>query len=299
MATTVDNYLGVARGELGKYYRPGTNNKYGMWYAGQVKNPVYRNAQFCAMGLSWVAGKAGALDIVPLHAYTPSGVAWFKARGQWRDGIKGIKKGDLVYFDFPGLPNRISHVGVVESVNSDGSVNTIEFNTSGPTGDQRNGGAVMRKRRKAYIVGYGRPKWAVEAPAASPKKNKYGRAILSTKRGDLTAGVIKELQHQMGTGVDGVISSPSDMVREIQRFLRKKGYKGFNGKALVVDGHGIFTNKKNTTPRTNTIYALQSYLIDQGYLARSARDGRISARDSLTVRGLRKSLNAGGKWNKK
>lgn len=166
--TTAAQVLAVARTQLGRYY-PGVS-PYGQWYGAHVGAlATYAAGQFCAMGVSWCAAQVGALDIIPAHAYTPSGAAWFKARGRWHQGRAGARAGDLVYFDFPGPPDRISHVGLVESVNSDGSLNTVEFNTSAVVnGDQRNGRAVARKRRAAYIVGYGRPAYTTTPTPTQP-----------------------------------------------------------------------------------------------------------------------------------
>lgn len=167
--TSLDRVLQVARGQLGYYRKPGTNTKFGEWYAREVGNKVYNNAQYCAMFVSWVAWQANVLGVAyPLHAYTPTGANWFRSKGRWVDGTKGVKPGDLVYFKFPGM-NRISHVGIVESVEAD-SVVTIEGNTSGTSGgDQRNSGLVARKRRKSYIVGYGK---AYLKPTATPEASK-------------------------------------------------------------------------------------------------------------------------------
>lgn len=161
--TTANEVIAKAASQVGYYARPGTPTKYGIWYGLSA-------SAWCAMFVSWVADQVGALGIIPKHAYTPSGANWFKARGQWHNGIAGIRRGDIVYFDFPDNLRRIQHVAFVESVNADGSVNTIEGNTSG-TGSQSNGGALMRKRRKSYIVGYGRPAYSQvpSAPAAPPK----------------------------------------------------------------------------------------------------------------------------------
>jgi hypothetical protein len=87
--------------------------------------------------------------------------------------------GDLCFMDFPhdGI-DRISHIGIVVKAGAT-SVICVEGNTSG-TGDQRNGGMVMIKRRNIgkEIVGFGRPKLvaysgelpAVEIPDEAPKK---------------------------------------------------------------------------------------------------------------------------------
>ncbi|WP_019148457.1 CHAP domain-containing protein [Timonella senegalensis] len=171
MTATANAVIKAAAAELGNFY-PGAS-KYGLWYENKTGLKGYAHAQFCAMGVSWRAAQAGALDIIPLHAYTPSGANWFKDRGRWHVGVAGVKRGDIVYFDFPGQPNRISHVGIVESVNSDGSANTLEFNTSGTVfGDQRNGRVVARKRRKSWIVGYGRPAYAKTSSTSKPSTSK-------------------------------------------------------------------------------------------------------------------------------
>ena len=63
--------------------------------------------------------------------------------------------GDLVFFKFGTTTRETNHIGFVESVNDDGSIVTIEGNTS--DSNQTNGGMVMRKTRRTNIVGYGRP----------------------------------------------------------------------------------------------------------------------------------------------
>jgi hypothetical protein len=164
-----------ALSQVGGYY-PG-KSPYGVWYdnAHGGNKGVYDAAQFCYMGLSWVFAQEGATDIFPVGAYTPSGVAAWEKRGQWHKGTKGIQPGDILYFNFPGAPNRVSHTGLALSLWRNG-VDTIEFNTSGTAhGDQRNGRVVARKRRTSSIVGYGRPKYkaaSAEKPASSESKKK-------------------------------------------------------------------------------------------------------------------------------
>ena len=155
-APTAQQVLAVARKELGvKESPPGSNKvKYSKWY-GMV-------GPWCAMFVSWVAAQSGATAIIPRHAYTPDGVKWFKARGAYYS--KG-RVGDIVYFSWPGM-GRVSHVGIVEAVHSDGSYTTIEGNTDAAGG--RTGGKVMRQRRKKYINGFGRPKYGSGSTPTPP-----------------------------------------------------------------------------------------------------------------------------------
>lgn len=164
-------FISTAATQLGRFY-PGVS-PYGQWYDdtyGGGKG-VYDNGQFCAMGLSWAADRAGIpTDVFPPHAYTPSGAAWFRARGQFTKGVAGIRRGDIWYSSCAGL-GRISHVGIVESINKDGSFNTLEFNTAGTyEGDQRNGRMVARKRRNTAcsLGGYARPAYPDTAGVLRP-----------------------------------------------------------------------------------------------------------------------------------
>lgn len=204
--TTVHAYVSKAAKEIGNYYaRPDTPSKYGVWY-GLPKAP------FCAMFISWVADQTKATDIIPKHAYTPKGAAWFKQEKRWHNGLKGVRRGDIVYFNFPGAPDRISHVGVVEKVLTPGKVvQTIEGNTSAKVGgSQRNGGAVARKiRTGAYIVGYGRPAYSAPSKVANRVYLKtLTRAAGRNGFGEWYGGrSVKNVQRAMGfkkEDIDGV-----------------------------------------------------------------------------------------------
>jgi surface antigen len=143
---TVKDVLDRARSQLGVSESPPGSNRtpYGEWYG--IVGP------WCAMFVSWCFYFEG----LPLadgggkgFAYTPSGAAWFQRRGKW---TRTPAPGHVVFFDWPndGV-NRISHVGIVESVRADGTVVTIEGNTSDK---------VMRRNRRVGIVGYGVPSYA-------------------------------------------------------------------------------------------------------------------------------------------
>lgn len=150
---TANDVLRVARSQLG-YTATSTSGKFCDWYG--------LKGYWCAMFVSWVAAQAGATAIIPRHAYTPTGAAWFKKHGRWHNGTRGLAPGDIVYFDF-GL-GRISHVGIFEGWDR-GRVVTIDGNT-GATGGRSGGRVLRRARAPRYVVGYGRPAYA-SRPAAS------------------------------------------------------------------------------------------------------------------------------------
>ena len=87
---------------------------------------------------------------------------WFKAQSRYYAYTTTPKVGDIVFYDWNGKHTSRAHVGIVTAVNSDGSIQAIEGNTSVSSDD--NGGNVMRRTRsKTYITGYGRPAYASDA----------------------------------------------------------------------------------------------------------------------------------------
>ena len=148
----VQDLLNVARRELGTAENPpGSNDvKYTRW-AGMVGQP------WCDIFVSWCIDQAGMKPAEGFHAYTPEHYDAFRRRGRGWPGTAGIQPGDVVFYDFPGGPDRISHVGIVETVNPNGSFVAIEGNTDERGG--RTGGKVMRQLRSTSVVGYGRPEY--------------------------------------------------------------------------------------------------------------------------------------------
>lgn len=146
---TASEVLRIAAAEVGVVESPPGSNrtKYGAWYG-------MNGVPWCAIFLSWVFAKAGMPEY-RAH-YTPSWVAWFKARGMWHAGHAGIAPGDVVFYDFPDSVRRVQHVGIVQKVGTTGIL-AIEGNTA--IGNDSNGGQVMFRQRAfgPYIVGYGRP----------------------------------------------------------------------------------------------------------------------------------------------
>lgn len=161
----------IAKSEIGYIETPDNITKYGKFTKAD-------GLPWCGSFCNWVLAQAG----VKIHSVvsTAVGAHKFKEISRWSDTPT---IGDLAFMDFPhdGV-DRISHIGIVAAIEGK-TIVTIEGNTSG-SGDQRNGGMVMVKRRTIgkEVVGFGRPKYVpykgeypiieIEAPKKSILKKK-------------------------------------------------------------------------------------------------------------------------------
>ena len=130
------------------------------------------NQPWCGAFVNWVFKEVGVK--IPNCVSTLAGATAFKKNKAWQDAETATPEiGDCVFFDFPhdGI-DRISHIGIVTQVHTNGTITTIEGNTApDKKGDQRNGGQVCEKVRAykvknrgkvkptlpVFIVGFGKP----------------------------------------------------------------------------------------------------------------------------------------------
>ncbi len=181
MCGQVSSFVEIATGELGYIEGPKDN---------QTKYQK-ANQPWCGAFVNWCAKQ---VDLkIPNCTYTPAGAEAFIKANRWLPVAAGEPAvGDIAFFDFPsdGI-DRISHVGIVVEVQSNGTVITIEGNTAPDTkGDQRNGGQVCRKVRAykkknrgklkpslpVFIVGFGRPKFK-ECKCSTKQKSSQSPAL--------------------------------------------------------------------------------------------------------------------------
>lgn len=146
--------LDLARAELGTVEYPPNSNKvkYNTAYYGrEVAGSEYA---WCAVFLWWLFREAGASRLYyggQKTAYCPALMSYHMSRAQ---GVTDYRPGDIIFFNFNGKSNA-QHVGICESWDGE-NVTTIDGNTG--TGNEANGGAVMRRTRdRKYIVGAYRP----------------------------------------------------------------------------------------------------------------------------------------------
>jgi hypothetical protein len=162
-----EDFLAIAKAEVGVVEGPKDNEtKYG-------KFTKHDGQPWCGSFIMWCSAQLKPALKIPNVVYTPAGVEGFKGIGAWGNAeTASPKPGDIVFFDFVEGGAPVEHVGIVVKDNLDGTVTTIEGNTSPEKkqGSQANGGQVAERiraykkdnKRKLtpYIVGFGRPKWS-------------------------------------------------------------------------------------------------------------------------------------------
>lgn len=158
-----DDFIAQAKEEVGYIEGPKNNEtKYGAWNKHNLQ-------PWCGSFVDWCAAKSKV--VMPKCVYTPAGVAGFQGKGLWSNAATAKPKpGDIAFFDFVEGGAPVEHVGIVIENNLDGTVTTIEGNTSPEKkkGSQANGGEVCirirayKKNKKGltpFIVGFGSPKF--------------------------------------------------------------------------------------------------------------------------------------------
>jgi cell wall-associated NlpC family hydrolase len=163
VTVTAAQVLALAKAQLGTSEdENGGGTKYQVWYMNTPRaeetvkrdggsRQEYLDAAWCSMFVSWVGDHSGAGASIGRDAYTVEHARWFKNNDRWGDTAK---PGAVVFFSWSGGKSLddIEHVGFVEKDNHDGTISTIEGNTSGKVAE--------RVRSKSDVVGYGYPDYA-------------------------------------------------------------------------------------------------------------------------------------------
>jgi hypothetical protein len=162
--TQAADFVAKARSQQGVVEGPKNNETiYGKFTSHDLQ-------PWCGSFVMWCAAQIG-FKAMPNCVYTPAGVTIFQGQGRWYNHETATPQtGDIAFFSFDGKGTE--HVGIVIKDNGDGTVTTIEGNTSPdskPAGSQANGGEVCLKTRAyrsankrgmpVFVVGFGRPKW--------------------------------------------------------------------------------------------------------------------------------------------
>lgn len=158
---SAETMLAKCRSYLGYQEEPPGSNVtlFGLWYG-------ISPGAWCAMYLSYCAAMTGNDAAVGRFASTRAWADWWFTKGQWGTTPK---VGAIIFYDWEGgrLRGGIDHVGIVEAVNSDGSVTTIEGNTND---------ICARRVRRAFIVGYGYPDYQSEVVTPTTMRTMFDAA---------------------------------------------------------------------------------------------------------------------------
>ena len=149
MAVNADKIISIARAEIGTKATNIKKCKYNNWFYGTtVSGSGY---DWCETFVQWVFHQAGASSLL----YTKTANCGYAAKAFQDHGrlkMSGFKRGDVVFFHWTNERSTLvpgtyvsDHVGIIESVNGDNTITTIEGNT----GSSSNGEVMRRVRSLA------------------------------------------------------------------------------------------------------------------------------------------------------
>jgi len=299
---TASKTLSIASKEVGysRWTDPKNGTKYGRWYA-QITNSSYfgqNGVPYCAMFVAWVLAQVNQKCSGMPTASCITALNGAKNAGIVRSNKKSAQSGDLVLFDWNGngVPD---HIGFVEK-NYGSYIQTIEGNTSsGSSGSQSNGGVVARRTRDwssvLAVIAVPYSGSSSSSSSGSSSTSSIGKVTVDSYIGKKSN---TELQKQLGTTVDGIISSQysgnkkylpnctsgweflnkaygSKCIIKLQQNLNKYGNYG-----LVVDG----------VCGPKTVTALQKWMRTRCGYVKHAIDGVLGPD---TAANIQNALNAG------
>ncbi|EPH40839.1 CHAP domain-containing protein [Streptomyces aurantiacus] len=228
---SVERMIAAAEKSLGL----GEPNAIQRWYRKRNGGAYAGNFAWCNAAVTYWSVLADEHDTVCLgtdYAYTVAHAARFKAAGQWHSDVAGIRRGDIVFFDWGGTNDiaRIDHVGIVTGV-SGRYVYTIEGNTADV--------CARRVRTASTITGYGRPKYKAAAtgrkvkvadvaaaarrdPAAPQGATTHKAAVLVVERALVAEGLLA------ARWVDGSFGTES--IKAYAKWQRSKAGGSYTGK---------------------------------------------------------------------
>lgn len=159
---TAEKILTIARNEIGTRATAVKKCKYNTEFYGSEVSASW--ADWCATFIWWVFKKANAADL--LHVKTAGcgvlGSAFYRC-GKFK--TSDFRVGDIVFFHWSNARSEsvpitytLDHVGIIEKINNDGTITTIEGNT----GNSAYGEVMRRTRSLSVISGVARPDYAVD-----------------------------------------------------------------------------------------------------------------------------------------
>lgn len=205
---------------------------------------------------------------------------WFKNAGQI---VSSPKKGDLIFF------GDCDHIGIVSNV-ANGSVYTIEGNTSNKAELIVNGGTVTNKvysLNSKYIKGYARPKYEENEEPIIPSDDEPISDKIA-EDGLWGKDTTRKAQEIFGTPVDGIVSNQYAAYSNSNKGLLAstfdwKNNPSKNGSILIKAIQKRIGTREDGFIGPETIRAMQTWL-------ETPIDGIVSY-PSVMVKAFQKWLN--------
>jgi CHAP domain len=158
---SAQDVINLAKNQVGIHENGnGGGTKFQQWY---VTSPAarltvrrdggsvtdYGNAPWCDIFVSWLGHQAD-VQSMGQDAYTVDHAKWFQKTGRWGTTAK---PGAIAFFSWNGGGiDGIEHIGLVVKDHHDGTIQTIEGNTSNAV--------KIRERSVKSVVGYGYPQYS-------------------------------------------------------------------------------------------------------------------------------------------
>ena len=204
---TAEKVLSIARAEIGTKATAVKKCKYNTAFYGYEVSASW--ADWCAVFIWWIFNQAGAADLLFVKT-AGCGVLGnaFYTRNKFK--TSGFKPGDIVFFHWSNersesvpITYSLDHVGIIEKVNNDGTVTTIEGNT----GDSPYGEVMRRTRSLSVISGVARPDYGASSSGGdsgktTPAKPDMVYRVRTKNRGWLPA--VKNLEDYAGIENDPI-----------------------------------------------------------------------------------------------
>lgn len=287
MATAQD-VLRIAAAEIGycRWDDKLAGTKYGRWYAQKTGSSYFgqNGVAFCAMGVSWTLDQAGASCAGFPTASCSAAYNGAKSKGAVLSNKKDAKPGDVIIFDWDDTGWSWDHTGFCE-INRGSSVQTIEFNTTGPDG--RSGSVAKKVRSWDDVYCVIRPSYSFQQTSNLPTgltvDGLWGEATT------LRAQELLKLQYQ-----DGKVSRQNPGHKDIMPGCTLgwewTGSRG-KGSPLIKALQQKWGVKADGVMEPDTINAMIGYYMARGSGA-TVKDGKLN-RNSKTIKQFQRELNSG------
>nr|CAI9752016.1 peptidase [Caudoviricetes sp.] len=184
-------------------------NKFISWYNTTNNTSYSSGTAWCAIFVMYCMRNAGVNEqSVPEFVGCITGVNAFKKLGRfYYKGSYEPRPGDVVFFEWDGQSGDVDHTGIVEYVDSNNTLHTIEGNSNNECARR----TYSNYKTNAFIVGYGVPLYNVGSSSGSSSEG--GSVSTNTKCRVLQTRKAQITQHYGNGGHTGtdLVGEPNSL----------------------------------------------------------------------------------------